>query len=95
MFDKLFEEIEATKLADKILETYKRIETDKVALLSSGQNIEPVATLVDEYGGRAQISVDDGCYVLYLLQEDGSYKHTAWIFPEAYNVLKDLPSPEK
>ena len=94
MFDKLLEQIEATELADKILETYKRVETDESYSTGSDSISTPVATLADEYGGRAQIGVDDGCYVLYLLQEDGSYKHTAWIFPEAHEVLKDLPDPD-
>ena len=95
MFDKLLEQIEATKLADKILETYKRVETDESFTTISGSINTPVATLADEYGGRAQIGVDDHCYVLYLLQEDGSYKRTAWIFSEAHEVLKDLPDPLK
>lgn len=94
MFEEILEQIEAAKLADKILETYKRVETDEGYSTGSGSVSTPVATLADEYGGRAQIGIDDHCYVLYLLQEDGSYKHTAWIFPEAYDVLKDLPNPE-
>ena len=96
MFDKLLEQIEATKLADRILETYKRVETDESFTTSPGDlGSTPVATLADEWGGRAQIGIDDHCYVLYLLQEDGSYKHTSWIFPEAHEVLKDLPGPEE
>jgi len=95
MFDEVLEKIEATKLADKILETYKRVETDESYSTGSDSINTPVATLADEYGGRAQIGIDDGCYVLYLLQEDGSYKHTSWIFPEAHEVLKDLPDPEE
>ena len=96
MFDILFEQIEATKLADKILETYKRVEADESFTVSGtidGSTNTPVATLLDEYGGRAQIGIDDRCYVLYLLQEDGSYKRTAWVFSEAHDVLKDLPDP--
>lgn len=95
MFNKLFEKIEAAKLADRILETYKRVETDESYFTGSDSVSTPIATLADEWGGRAQIGIDDGCYVLYLLQEDGSYKHTAWIFPEAHEVLKDLPDPEE
>lgn len=93
MFDKLLEQIEATKLADKLLETYKRVETDESYTTVGGSINTPVATLNDEYGGRAQIGVDDHCYVLYLLQENGRYKRTAWIFSEAHDVLKDLPDP--
>ena len=95
MFDKLLEQIEATKLADKILETCERVETDESYTTVSGSVSTPVATLADEWGGRAQIGVDDGCYVLYLIQEDGSYKRTAWIFSEAHEVLKDLLDPEE
>lgn len=94
MFDKLLEQIEADILADKILETYKRVETDESFTTGGGSTNTPVATLMDEYGGRAQIGIDDSCYVLYLLQEDGSYRRTAWIFSEAHEVLKDLPDPE-
>lgn len=95
MFNELLEKIKATKLADRILETYKKVETDESYTTTGGSIGTPVATLADEYGGRAQIGTDDGCYVLYLLQEDGSYKHTAWIFPEAHEVLKDLPNPRE
>ena len=95
MFEKLLEQIEATKLVDKILETYKRVETDESFTTGSDSVNTPVATLADEYGGRAQIGIDDHCYVLYLIQENGSYKRTAWIFSEAHEVLKDLPDPEE
>jgi len=91
MFDKLFEQIKATELANKILETYKRVDTDKKIILGNGVEASPVATLADEYGGRAQIIVDDNCYMLHLIQDDRTYKYTAWIFPEAHEVLKDLP----
>jgi hypothetical protein len=95
MFDKLLEQIKATELADKILETYKRVETDESYTTQSGSVETPAATLASESGGRAQIGIDDSCYVLYLLQEDGSYKRTAWIFSEAHEALKDLPDPEE
>jgi len=95
MFDKLFEQIEVTEFVDKILERYKRVETDESYTTQSGSVNKPIATLADEYGGRAQIGVDDDCFVLYLLQEDGTYKRTAWIFSEAHEALKDLPDPRK
>jgi len=91
MFDKLLEQIKATEFANKILETYKRVDTDKKIILDNGVEASPVATLADEYGGRAQIIVDDNCYMLHLIQDDRTYKYTAWIFPEAHEVLKDLP----
>jgi len=95
MFSKLLEQIKVTELADQILEKYKRVETDESYTTQSGSVNKPIATLADEYGGRAQVGVDDNCFVLYLLQEDGAYKRTAYIFPEAHEVLKDLPDPRK
>jgi hypothetical protein len=70
---------------------YKQVKTDLIATLEGGGNITPVATLCDESGGRAQIHIDDHCYVL-TLQRDMGYISTAWIFPEAFEVLKTLPS---
>lgn len=70
---------------------YKQVKTDESAVLYNGVEFTPVATLADEHGGRCQISVDDHCYVLRLKQSDGKYKTTAWIFPEAFEVLKTLP----
>ena len=78
---------------------YKQIKTDPIAILgndNSGDcNFSPIATLADEYGGRCQISIDDLCYVLRLKQADGKYKTTSYIFSEAFEVLKTLPSPMK
>ncbi len=72
---------------------YKQVETDEVFTLNNGAEVQSHATLADEYGGRAQIATDDHCYVLYLNTGDG-YKMTKWIFKEAFEVLKQLPSPE-
>jgi len=77
--------------ATKII-MYKQVETDQNAVLDNGVEFTPIATLADEYGGRCQISIDDHCYILRLKQSDGKYKTTAWIFPEAFDVLKTLPS---
>ena len=91
---------------------YKQVETDEEATLYNGAKFEPVATLADEYGGRCQIDLDDGCYVLCLRREgaydgtvpaegdedikgDHHYIRTAWIFPEAFEVLRNLPPPNK
>jgi len=77
---------------------YKQVETDKKATtggrLHDGTEFTPVATLVDEYGGRCQIAVDDHCYVLRLRQDDGTYKTTTHIFREAFKVLVTLPEPK-
>ncbi len=70
---------------------YKQVETDTIATLDNGVTFTPVATLVDESGGRAQIHIDDHCYVL-TLKRDMGYINTSWIFHEAFEVLKTLPS---
>jgi hypothetical protein len=70
---------------------YKKVETDKKAVLNNGVEFTPVATLESENGGRCQISIDDHCYKLSLKQEDGAYKTTPYIFPEAFLVLRELP----
>jgi len=70
---------------------YKKVETDKKAVLDNGVEFTPVATLADEYGGRCQISIDDHCYILSLKQQNGVYKTTPYIFNEAFLVLKQLP----
>lgn len=73
---------------------YKKVETDKIAILSNGVEFEPVATLADEHGGRCQISIDDNCYVLSVKRGE-TYKVTPFIFPEAFSVLKELPELNK
>lgn len=70
---------------------YKRVESDLVAVFENGEEFKPVATLADEHGGRCQVSVDDGCYVVSLRQPSGRYKITSWLFPEVLAVLKELP----
>lgn len=70
---------------------YKQVETDPIALLEGGTSFTPVATLVDESGGKAHIHIDDHCYVL-TLRRDLGYIYTTHIFPEAFEVLKTLPS---
>jgi hypothetical protein len=40
------------------------IEPDEVAELIGGEVFKPVLTLADEHGGRSQIFIDDGCYLL-------------------------------
>ena len=89
---------------------YKQIETDKSFWTESGSQEIPIATLADEHGGRCQIAIDDHCYVLFLkrgkpntkqimdkferLIIDEFYTTTPWIFPEAFDVLKNLPMPK-
>lgn len=74
---------------------YKQIETDPIAFINpDGNAFAPVATMADEYGGRLQIGTDDHCYILYLLQKDGTYKPITHIFKEAFNLLIKLPQPK-
>ena len=72
---------------------YKKVKTDLEYTLDNDEKSKPIATLADEYGGRCQISTDDHCYVLRLKQANGKYKTTPYIFKEAFEVLKNLPSP--
>jgi len=57
----------------------------------SGPHDHPLVTLADDHGGRAQITRDDGCFVLLLEQTNGQYKPTAWWFREAVEALRALP----
>lgn len=56
----------------------------------SGPPDHPLVTLADEHGGRAQITIDDGCFVLLLEQPNGLYKPTCWWFQEAVDAVKWL-----
>lgn len=71
---------------------YQQTETTKeITMQNSGNKIQPVATLVDEWGGMCQIVEDDHCYVVCLKKEDDTYLPTTHIFKEAFDVLKNLP----
>jgi hypothetical protein len=81
---------------------YSQVATAPRAVLESGAEIIPVATLKDGYGGVAHFWIDDHCYVLGLerLREmDGAAQvvvnPTHHIFPEAFQVLKTLPPLHK
>ena len=82
---------------------YVQVKTDDIAIIKHGSkdlahpdtevtDIEPVATLADQYGGRCQVAIDDHCYVIYLKRGD-TYKLATHIFPEVFEVLKKLPPP--
>lgn len=71
---------------------YKQVETEKTFDNGNGVMLEPIATLEEDGGCKCQVISDDGCYVLFLQQPDGYYEHTSWIFKEALEVLKTLPS---
>lgn len=73
---------------------YKRLRhADIEATLHNGAVFRPIITLADEWGGRAQIAIDDHCYVLRLKQPDGTYKNTPYWFSGAVLAMHQLPSP--
>lgn len=73
---------------------YIQVETTpEITMSDSNSVVNPVATLEDEFGGVCQIINDDHCYVVCLKQDDGTFKHSTHIFKEAFDVLKNLPSP--
>jgi len=65
---------------------------DEKIVLDNDEVDHPVATLAAKHGGRAQICVDDHCYILRLNQKDGRYSDTAWWFREAVEALRHLPT---
>lgn len=73
---------------------YKQTETTPEIELENGSKTKPLATLKDSYGGVCQITLDDHCYVLCLKQENGKYKITPYIFPEAYRALCEISELE-
>lgn len=80
---------------------YKQVETEKVCYTTNVTEFHPIATLADEFGGKCQIAIDDGCYVIYNkvgeFKDYGNacYKLTYHIFGEVFDVLKTLPTPTK
>ncbi len=75
--------------------TYTQVQADDSIETTNGEKYPPVATLADEYGGRAQIILDDGCYVVCLRRAGNVYAPTSWIFREAWEVLVKLDPPSK
>ncbi len=73
---------------------YKQVATEKDVKNQHGTLIEPVATLADEWGGRAQISTDDHCYVLHIGSKNRPYRISSHWFREVVEVLKTLPLPD-
>lgn len=75
---------------------YKRVETTASITLDNGSQAEPVATLADEHGGVSHWIRDGGCYVLVnMFQPRGGQPEgemVPWIYAEALEVLKELPS---
>ena len=59
-------------------------------LLSSGGFVTPLAPLADEYGGVAQICMEDHCYVLYLGGNGRDWEMSSHWFKEAVDALVGL-----
>jgi hypothetical protein len=85
---------------------YYQVATDTEAFNECGEQFTPIATLEDRFGfgGKAQIGIDDHCYVLYLRVSSpcpsgclsippDKYRMVKHWFREAFNVLKTLPEP--
>ena len=70
---------------------YEQVETQHIAKWETGSTFKPISTLKDGYGGTVHITTDDGCYVIAIERKSGCIS-TSWIFPEAFEVLKTLPS---
>lgn len=66
---------------------------DATAVLESGSEVRPVATLKDEHGGVSHIIVDDHCYVLVNGSDDRPFSMVAWWYREAVAALQQLPLP--
>lgn len=52
---------------------------------------ETIATFNDN---NSHIIVNNHCYVIVNRGRDGKYDISSWIFPEALEVLKNLPPPQ-
>ena len=75
---------------------YKKIDTIKEVKWGSENlftMVTPVATLINQYNHHIQIINHDNAYLILLEQKDGTYKHTAWIIQEVFDILKTLPNP--
>ena len=74
---------------------YKQVVPD-LEIPWNDNSVKPLVTLADEHGCRAQIVLDDHCYVL-LLRRAGvvdHYEPTYWWFKEAFVAIRDLRLPE-
>jgi len=72
---------------------YKQVETAESVTLTNCEKATPVASLRDEHGAESHFIIDDGCYVLVNVNHhfDDLGQMSAWIYPEAFEVLRKLP----
>jgi len=65
---------------------------DPTATLDNGEELQPLVTLKDEYGGISHIIEDDHCYVLVNdVRGDGLCRMVSHWYKEAVDALKTLP----
>jgi uncharacterized protein YodC (DUF2158 family) len=52
-------------------------------ILENDETMQSVCTYANNFGGKFQIAIDDGCYVVYCKTSiyGDRYKPTAWLFP--------------
>jgi len=74
---------------------WRKIQSDASFEVVGGREYAPVVTFQHNYGQKAQIIVEDGHYALFLQREGGFYVESAWIFPEAWAALRELPNPKE
>jgi hypothetical protein len=60
---------------------------------ATGEEVTPVATLRDPYGGVSQIIVDDHCYVLLNGTYEKGFAPSPYWYSEAVAAMKTLPLP--
>lgn len=76
--------------------TYRLTSLDSSFITNHGSIETPIITLADEYGGRSQIAIDDGCYVLYnWAYKSGCYFAVIHWYKEAMNALHIYPKIKK
>jgi hypothetical protein len=73
---------------------YKLQDKPEPFLNNNGEEVIPIATLKDEYGGVSHIVEDDHCYVLYNGSANRPFQKVYHWYPEAVEAMKKLPTPQ-
>jgi hypothetical protein len=64
---------------------------DGKAVLKSGTTVTPILTLIDHFGGKSHIVVDDACYVLVNGNDRDGFDISSHWYQEAISALRVLP----
>lgn len=73
----------------RVIPSHKRFVT------SSGEEITPIATLVDrKTAKKCYIALAEECYIVYIHAPGLGYVPTPYLFSEVHEVLADLPRPD-